>query len=141
MGILLTRVGPRKKIKRKFINMGEVLTAFYTIDSQAFLLPHNRDPTCMVKIQNILKTNQDYTTFMDITRTNWGKPSDNKTRIAFSFYVASEIITDGLEVLKKSPQFQTLLAKYKLTMLPHNLWQWDSKAVAFFSGQSPVHTW
>ena len=140
-GILLTRVGPRKEIERKSINMGDILTALLAIDPHAFLLPHNRDPSCMVKIQTMLKTGQDYTTFMDITRTNWGKPTDNKTRIAMSFYVASDIIIDGLEVIKKSRQFQDLLGKYKLTLLPHNLLQSDSKAVAFFSGKSPVHTW
>ena len=141
MGILLTQTGAHKEIEQESMNMSEFLTTLMSIDSQAFLLPHNGDPSCMIKIQAMLKTGQDYTNFMDITKTNWGKPSNNKTQIALPFYVASEIIIEGLDVLKKSPQFQTLLSKYKLTMTPHNSLQSDSKAIAFFSGKSLMHTW
>ena len=123
------------------MNMSDVLAALLSIDPQAFILPHNCDFNRMVKIQTMVKTGQDYTTFMDITRTNWGKPSNNKSRIAMSFYIASNIIQDGLDTVKKSHQFQEFLAKHKLTMNPHSLLQSDSKAIAFFLGKSPMHTW
>ena len=105
-GVLLTRVGNRKHIEQQSINMSDILTAITTIDLHAYILPHNCNPHRMVKVQHMLKSNQDYTSFMDITRTNWGKPSDNKSRIALSFYIASEIILDGLDAVKKSHQFQ-----------------------------------
>ena len=140
-GILLTRIGPRKVIERQFLNMGDILSALSVVDPNAYLLPHNCDASRMVKIQQMLNARNDYTSFMDITRTNWGKPSENKTRIALSFYVASEVIREGLDALKKSLQVQAVLENYKLTMLPHNLLQSDSKAIAFFCGKSPTHTW
>ena len=89
----------------------------------------------------MINTAQDYTTFMDISHLHWGKPSDNKSRITMSFYIASNVITDGLEVLKQSQAFQGLLTKYQLNLTPHTLLQSDSRAIAFFCGKSPIHTW
>ena len=69
-GILLTWIGARKEIEQKSLNMCEFLTTLVSIDSQTFLLPHNCDSSRMIKIQAMLQTGQDYTNFMDITRTN-----------------------------------------------------------------------
>ena len=140
MGILLARIGRRQDLERKSINMRDILEAIHSIDPQAYVLPHNCDITRTIKAQTMLKQAQDYTTFMDMTMTHWGKPSDNRSRLAFSFYIASDIFTD-LNALKNSQKLQTILAKYKLLLLPHNLLQTDSKAVAFFAGKLSIHTW
>ena len=140
-GILLTKIGSQNDIERKPVNINEIVSTLSTIDSNAYMLPHNRDPTCMIKLQHMLTTSFNYTLFMDISRLNWGQPRDNRTRIAMSFYIASETITDGLEALKTSLPFQSLLTKYRLNLTPHNLLQSDLKAVAFFSGKTPIHTW
>ena len=113
-GVLLTKLSSRKDLDRKPVNIPEILSTILTIDPNAHILPHNRDPASMIKLQHMLATPQDYTTFMDITRLNWGRPSDNKARIAMSFYIASEVILDGLEALKTSTVFQNILTKYRL---------------------------
>ena len=139
-GILLTRIGRRQDLEQKSVDMRNVLTAIHSIDPQAYVLPHNRDASQQIQIQAMLKQAQDYTTFMDMKLTQWGKPSENRSRIAFSFYVASEVILN-VSAFKSSPQFQTMLSKYKLVLIPHNLLQMESKAIAYFLGKSPTHTW
>ena len=101
---------------------------------------HNRDASRNTQIQTMLKQSYDYANFVDMTVMHWGKPSNNHARLAFSFYIASEIIIDTSS-LKNSQKFQNMLSKHKLMLLPHTLLQIDQKAVAFFSGKSPNHTW
>ena len=101
-GILLTKIASRKEMDRKPVNIKEVVSSLVKIDPNAYMLPHNRDPTRMVKLQHMLNTSVDFNSFMDISRLNWGRPSDNRTRLAMSFYIASDIIKDGLAALKTS---------------------------------------
>ena len=80
-GLLLTKIGSRKDIDRKPVNIPEILTALLSIDPHAYLLPHNRVPNRMTKLQQMLASPQDYNTFMDISRLHWGKPSDNNQEL------------------------------------------------------------
>ena len=140
-GILLTRIGSRRNLAKQSVNMQDILMTLLAIDQHASILPHNCNHNRIMRIDHMLKHPQDYTMFMDISLSHWGKPNENKSRIAMSFYIASDIIVDGLLALKKSPQFQSVLQKFKLNISPHTLLQTESKAVAFFSGKSPAHTW
>ena len=78
---------------------------------------------------------------MDITLAHWGKPSDKRGRLALSFYISSMVITPDLAILKTSCHFRDAIKKAKFTLSHHNLFQTESLGLAFFSGETPEHTW
>ena len=78
---------------------------------------------------------------MDITLLHWGKPSNRRGRLALSFYISSTVITPDLAILKTSCHFRDAIKKAKFTLSHHNLFQTESKGLAFFSGKTPEHTW
>ena len=105
------------------------------------IFPYNCAVDSIHKATSMLKRSQDYKALMDITLVNWGNPSEGKGKLAFSFYIGSTIIDEDLQAVKQSRNFQQFLTQSKLQVTPHYLHQTESKALAFFLGKSPAHTW
>jgi hypothetical protein len=72
---------------------------------------------------------------------DWGKPSDDQGKLAFSFYLASNKLQPTLRELKATDGFMSLLAKMGLTMNRHHLFETEEKRLGFFLGKSPDRTW
>jgi hypothetical protein len=71
----------------------------------------------------------------------WGKPDQNKTKLSFSFYLASDVIQSHLGKLRQNPTFAHYLHVSGLNMASHALLETNSKQIGFFLGKSPAHTW
>ena len=140
-GVLLSRMGPYHKLDKFPIPFSSIFEALMMIDPQAAIVPSNCDPAKAIGLSVLLRTAQDYKTMMDITLVHWGKPSDRRGRLALSFYVSSAVLTPDLALLKTSCHFRDAIKKAKFTLSNHNLLQTESKALAYFSGKTPQHTW
>jgi hypothetical protein len=84
---------------------------------------------------------QEYNRLLDFIILDWGKPADEQGKLAFSFYIASNVIQPNLQMLKDSDDVMTILAKMGLTMNWHHLLETEEKRIGFFLGKSPDRTW
>ena len=140
-GILLSRMGPYHELEKYPIPFIAIFEALMTIDPQAAIVPANRDPAKATGLLVLLRTAQDYKTMMDITLVHWGKPSDQRGRLALLFYISSAVLKPDLALLKSSCHFKDAIKQAKLNLSNHNLMQTESQVLAFLSGKTPQHTW
>ena len=139
--VQLCRFRSCKELESYPILFKAIFDAPVRINLQAAIVPFNQDPAWAIGLPLLLRTTEDYKAMMDITLMNWGKPSEHRGKLALSFYIASTVTTPDLTHLKQSCHFQDVIKTSKFTIFQHNLLQTDPKALAFFSGKSPDHTW
>jgi hypothetical protein len=110
------------------------------VDKSAVILPHNNDIKKAKGVASIMK-GKDFEAMLDLTTERWGSPSDNQSRLAFSFYIASSIISPDMKTLRFNDKFSQFLEVGDYRMAPHSLHETNSKPIGFFLGKAVQHTW
>ena len=122
-------------------DLGNLFRIISHIDSDAIILPSNKDISKAKHVDEMKKLlPMDLNGFLDIKNTAWGKPSDNKKRTTFSFWIASDVVSPGLRAFRDNGRFSEFLQAGACTMNSTNLKESRSKIVAYFSGKDPKHT-
>jgi hypothetical protein len=68
------------------------------VDKSTVVLPHNNDIKKAKGVVSIMK-GKDFEAMLDLITERWGSPSDNQSRLAFSLYIASSIISPDMKTL------------------------------------------
>jgi hypothetical protein len=141
-GIIMTKVATRDSIAKTTINVLQIFAEIQKVDPDVIFLSHDNDKTKLMTMAKMKQMNvQEYNRLLDFVILDWGKPTDEQGKLAFSFYIASNTIQPNLQLLKDSDAVMTLLAKMGLTMNRHFLLETEEKRIGFFLGKSPDKTW
>jgi hypothetical protein len=141
-GVIITKVARRAVIANSTINIMQLFEEILKVDPEVILLSHDNDKTTPLTMAKLKKMNvQEYNRLLDFVILDWGKPADEQGKLAFSFYLASNVIQPDLALLKDSNAVMTTLAKMGLTINRHHLLETEEKRVGFFLGKSPDKTW
>lgn len=111
------------------------------IDKDAVVLPHNNDIKLGQRISKMRTQGKDFKGMLDLQMTAWGNPKDNKTHLAFSFYIASDLMQPDLKTLQNNERYSQFMKEGDLRATPHCILETTSKAAGFFVGKDVKHTW
>jgi hypothetical protein len=127
------------------INPTDIRTLFElisSVDPCAIFLPYDNTTRSACTIKKIvIKENVNFKTLLNMTCIDWGSPKDGKSKVSFSFYLASDIIKSSLQELKKDDDMMAYLQKGKFNLASHCLLESNIKSIGFFLGKDPDHTW
>jgi hypothetical protein len=82
----------------------------------------------------------DYKTFLDLRTDNWGGPSEQRSRTMWMFYVASDILTPSLQVLRNDNRITQYLSNGNISMQFTKLLDSNSRILFHVANKDPVHT-
>jgi hypothetical protein len=108
------------------------------MDTEAVIIPHNNDPK-HAKCITEMKAVKNYSPMIDIHTTPWGSPSDNKSQLSFSFYIASNTM-ESLRTIKEHPFMVKFLKLSGFKLRAHQLHESKTKVLGYFMGKSVIHT-
>jgi hypothetical protein len=118
-----------------------ILTRILEQDPHAIFLPYSNNDKRAQKLSKLVSSQSiNYNNLIDSVCTPWGRPSENKCKSEFSFYLASDMITANLRQLKEDDKMMEFLKAASIWMSAHALHQTSTKQVGFFLGKTPKHT-
>jgi len=140
-GVHISKVGPADQSLFTSSDIATIFQEIHKLDSNAIIVPATNKPDLGVFVSTMLNPqNINYTTMLDSASTSWGPRDQYQQKAAFSFYIASNIITT-LGVLREAPVMSQLLKRENIFMLNHTLHETKSKEICYFLGESPRHTY
>ena len=101
-GILFSKIGPSAQKDVYSTDIINLMGQVFKKDINAIILPHNRSKVGAMDHTKFMRSQgMDYTKFLDLQMDPWGAPTEGKTKTAFSFYVASDVIEEDLKNLAR----------------------------------------
>ena len=125
-GLIFNKAASRADLTKNRVDILAVLQAIAQVDPAVIFLAHDNDSHRPIRLDKLAKSNsQDYSALMDIVIQDWGRPSDQKGKFSFSFYIASDSITSDLCLLKDSPALMAVA--FRTAMSPVSTTRWSAE--------------
>jgi hypothetical protein len=140
-GIRFNRSGNKGTTALHPADIKELFAIIESIDPKAEIRNHANDAKTTRPIKE-LTTNQrnDFNAYLDVHTFAWGKPTDNKEKTMFSFYVLSEEISSNLEELRNNTRMKKYQQSGNCQIQPHDLEETRSTVLGYFQGKDVNHT-
>ena len=141
-GVYVSKTGTSTDTSINPDDFQHLFKCIHAIDSQAYIIPCNNDDRYAVPVADLATGgNRDWNLLLDVQKIGWGKPSDGRFKVMFSFWLAANHISKNFSELKKDQDFSKFIAKMSYTVTTHHLHETQSKAVCFYMGKSGKHTY
>lgn len=140
-GILFSKIGPSAQKDVYSTDIIDVMGQVFKKDINAIILPHNRSKVGAMDYTKFMRSQgMDYAKFLNLQMDQWGAPTEGKTKTAYSFYVASDVIEEDLKILREDKELKQILADQSIQMSTHKLHQSCDAMVGWFLGKTQFHT-
>ena len=112
------------------------------IDPNAIIMNHKQDMASAKSISDMAKmAPMDYSSYLDVTSTDWDHPRFGKRKTTLSFWIASDTIGEGLQEIRNDVNFQRFLLEGNASLQSTKLHESRSRIVAYIQGKDPKHTY
>jgi hypothetical protein len=141
VGIKLVRVGKRGETVYHPQDILQFFKEIQRIDPTAIIMNHKKDSNSAKTIHEMATgPTMDYTKFLDLRTDNWGGPSEQKSRMMWMFYVASDHLTPSLHILRHDSRITQYLLNGNISMQYTKLVESNSHILFHVANKDPTHT-
>jgi hypothetical protein len=141
VGIKLVRVGKRGATTYHPQDIAQFFREIQRIDPNAIILNHHQDRGSAKTVEDMATgPTMEFAKFLDMRTDSWGGPSEQKSRTMWMCYIASDMLTPNLQVLRNDIRINQYLQNGNISLQFTKLEESNSRIVFHVANKDPTHT-